>query len=188
MKKKADPLQETTVSSTAAYSGAFMQVRHDSVRLPDGSHSVREYILHPGATVIVACHDDGSLVLERQFRYALGRAFWEFPAGKLDAGEAPLACAQRELREETGLLAKNWRHLGVIHPCIGYSDERLEVFFASGLTQGEVRRDEGEFLEVHSWPRDKLQSAIFSGEITDAKTLAAFLLAQPLLDAPATRA
>lgn len=174
-------LDEHTLSSQSVYDGKLLKVRRDAVRLPDGGEGVREYIQHPGAVVIVAALADGSLVFERQFRYPLRRVFVELPAGKLDAQEAPLACAQRELREETGYIAQHWRHLGVMHPCIGYSDERIEVFLAQGLQHVGHEWDEGEFLEVFSLSPDAAHAAVLAGEITDAKTITALFLALPVL-------
>lgn len=178
-----DPLIERTLSSEQVFDGALLHVRRDRVRLPDGGESVREYVRHPGAVVVVALQADGALVLERQFRYPLRRAFLEFPAGKIDTGEAILACAMRELREETGYEAADWQHVGVMHPCIGYSDERIEIFVASGLRHVGHAWDEGEFLEVLAMPVDAVEEAIHTGRITDAKSITAFYRARPLIHA-----
>lgn len=136
--ERADPLAEHMLTSEQVFRGRLLDVRRDRVSLPDGSEAVREYIHHPGAVVVVAVLDDGQLLFERQFRYPLHRAFLELPAGKLDSAEEPAACAQRELREETGYTAQTWKYLGVMHPCIGYSDERIEIFFAHGLRPGSA--------------------------------------------------
>ncbi len=176
---KRDALHEYTLDSEPVFDGALLKVWRDRVELPDGSHSVREYIRHPGAVVVVALEESGALVFERQFRYPLQRAFLELPAGKIDAGEDILACAQRELREETGFAAAHWEYVGVMHPCIGYSDERIEVFFAHGLSQVERALDAGEFLEVLSLHADEVERAIRGGRITDAKTITAYYLASP---------
>lgn len=179
--RSPDPLTETCIDSRPVFDGVLLKAVRDRVRLPDGQESIREYIRHPGAVVIVALRPDGRLVFERQFRYPLGRSFLELPAGKIDPDEDILDCAQRELREETGYVAACWQHLGVMHPCIGYSDERIEVFFASGLTEVGHQLDAGEFLEVLSFTPDEVVGAIRDGEITDAKTITALFLAQPLL-------
>ena len=174
-----DALHEHTLESEPVYQGALLKVWRDRVELPDGSHSVREYIRHPGAVVVVALDESGALVFERQFRYPLQRAFLELPAGKIDAGEDILACARRELREETGFAAVHWEYVGVMHPCIGYSDERIEVFFAHGLSQTERALDDGEVLEVLSLRTDEVEQAIRTGRITDAKTITAYYLSLP---------
>ena len=131
-------LREETVLSEQVYSGRFLDVRRDQIRLPDGAAAQREYIVHPGAVMVVPLLDDGRLVVERQWRYPLARVMLEFPAGKLDAGEAPLACARRELLEETGFSAREWAYAGVLHNAIAYSDEGLHIYFARGLTAGSM--------------------------------------------------
>lgn len=176
-----DPLVERTLDSEQVFRGVLLDVRRDRVRLPDGGEAVREYVRHPGAVVVVAVRDDGALVFERQFRYPLRRSFLELPAGKIDVGEDILACAKRELREETGFEAAEWRHLGVFHPCIGYSDERIEVFLAQNLTEVGNDLDDEEFLEVLSLPVAEAERAVLRGEITDAKTISALFMALPLL-------
>lgn len=167
----AADLTEHRISGETVYQGGFLDVRRDLVRLPDGQSTGREYIVHPGAVMIVPLLDDGRLLLERQFRYPIGRVMLEFPAGKLDAGEAPLRCAQRELREETGYQAHEWAHAGVLHNAIAYSTEGIEIFFARGLVAGERALDEGEFLELTTLTVDELDRACADGRVTDAKTL-----------------
>ncbi|NMG27493.1 NUDIX domain-containing protein [Aromatoleum evansii] len=176
-----DPLEESELESSPVYDGVLLKVRRDRVSLPDGSESVREYITHPGAVVVVAVLPDGRLVFERQFRYPLRRAFLELPAGKIDAGEELLACARRELREETGYEAAAWQYLGVMHPCIGYSDERIEMFLARDLTHVGDALDDGEFLEILTFTVDEAVRAVMEGVITDAKTITALFRALPLL-------
>ncbi|HJV28270.1 MAG TPA: NUDIX hydrolase [Aromatoleum sp.] len=176
-----DPLEEVELESRSVYDGVLLKVRQDRVVLPDGAESVREYVCHPGAVVVIAVLPDGSLLFERQFRYPLRRAFLELPAGKIDAGEELLGCAQRELREETGYEAGAWLYVGVMHPCIGYSDERIEVFFARDLIHVGDALDDGEFLEVLSLQPQDAIAAIFDGRITDAKTITALFRAMPLL-------
>lgn len=176
-----DPLEESPLESLPVYDGVLLKVRRDRVALPDGSESVREYITHPGAVVVVAVLPDGRLLFERQFRYPLRRAFLELPAGKIDAGEDLLACARRELREETGYDAGAWLYLGVMHPCIGYSDERIEIFLARDLTHVGDALDDGEFLEVLTFSVDEAVRAVMEGVITDAKTITALFRALPVL-------
>ena len=141
-------LTETQLDSALMYDGEFIQVHKDSVRLPDDKTSTREYIKHPGAVAILALLDNGNLVMERQYRYPAQQEFIELPAGKIDQGEDILLCAQRELLEETGYVAREWIHLTTAWPCIGYADERMEYFLARGLTLQERKLDDGEFLEV----------------------------------------
>lgn len=168
-------LREHCLESRSVFEGNFLKVKRDLVRLPDGSQASREYINHPGAVMIVPILDDGRLLLERQFRYPLGRVMLEFPAGKLDAGEAPLHCAQRELLEETGYSATQWAHAGVLHNAIAYSDEGIQIFFARGLTQGQQSLDAGEFLELITLSVAELDALAASGAMTDAKTLIGLL-------------
>lgn len=174
-------LVESEIDSESVFKGALLDVRRDRVRLPDGKESVREYIVHPGAVVVLAFLDDGSLLFERQFRYPLRRVFLELPAGKIDPGEAILDTAQRELLEETGYVAAAWEYLGVMHPCIGYSDERIEIFAARGLHKaGEMQLDHNEFLEVVTLTPQAARQAVWEGRITDAKTISAlFWLDKP---------
>jgi len=164
-------LTEVCTASEALFKGEFLHAQRDTVRLPDGSTGVREYIKHPGAVVIVAWHDDGQIVIERQYRYPVAQVITEFPAGKLDAGEAPLACGQRELLEETGYTARQWAYAGRMHLAIGYSDEVIHIYFARGLSAGERSLDEGEFLDVDRMSVPALLQAVRDGGITDAKTL-----------------
>ena len=163
-------LREDTVSSQELLRGSFLHALRDQVRLPDGSQASREYIRHPGAVVIVAELPDGRYVLERQWRYPLQRAFTEFPAGKLNPGEDPLLCAQRELREETGYQARQWAYAGPVHLAIAYSTEVIHLFFARGLSAGERQLDEGEFLDVFAASFEQLLAWARAGELTDAKT------------------
>jgi len=171
---------ETQASSEVAYKGGLLEVRRDEVRLHDGKTAWREYIVHPGAVMILAFVDDETILLERQFRYPVGREFFELPAGKIDPGEEPLATARRELAEETGHLASSWRRLAVIHPSIGYSTERIEIFLARGLTPCESRLDDEEFLEVFTLPLATAIDWVRTGAITDTKSVAALFWADKL--------
>ncbi len=171
---------ETQLSSEEVFSGCLLKVNVDRVRLPDGSQSVREHIVHPGAVVMLAALDNGKLLFERQFRYPLGQVFLELPAGKIDAGEHPLDTARRELREETGYKAKIWRHLGSMHPCIGYSNERIEFFLARGLSFVCSAPEQGEFLEVIELSLADALLAVRDGEITDGKTITGLFWAEKI--------
>jgi ADP-ribose pyrophosphatase len=140
-------LVETKISGEQVYKGNFLHILRDTVRLPDGKQATREYVLHPGAVVVIALLDDGRVVLERQHRYPVGRVMVEFPAGKLDAGENPQYCGQRELLEETGYSATQWAYAGPMHLAIAYSDEVIHIYFAKGLTLGERKLDDGDRCE-----------------------------------------
>lgn len=173
---------ETRIRSVAAYDGNFLKVRRDDVGLPNGGQAIREYIVHPGAVVVIAMLDDDHVVMERQYRYAVQRVITEFPAGKLDPGENPLACAQRELLEETGYTASEWQHAGDMHLAVGYSDEILHIFFARGLKAGPAQLDPDESLEVVIMQADDVLQACRDGRITDAKSLSCALWLQNVRD------
>jgi ADP-ribose pyrophosphatase len=163
-------LKETRVDGELAYDGSFLKVSRDRVKLPDGKLTQREFIRHPGAVVILALFDDGRVLLERQYRYPNDRVFVEFPAGKIDPGEASLASAKRELEEETGYTATDWHFVCTIHNAIAYSDEHLDLFLARGLTAGPAKLDEGEFLETFTATVPEMLEMVRSGAITDVKT------------------
>jgi ADP-ribose pyrophosphatase len=177
-------LTEHPISSELVYDGKLLHVRRDQVRLPDGGVAEREYIRHPGAVLIIALLDTGELVFERQFRYPLLRDMIELPAGKIDPGEPPLETAKRELLEETGYAASDWRHLSTIHLAIGYSDEHIEIFLAKGLRQQQAKLDDEEFLEVFTLPLATALEWVREGRITDAKTLSGLLWAEKVLQGP----
>jgi len=168
-------LIERLVRAEQVWQGGFLDVRRDTVELPDGASATREYIVHPGAVMVVPLLDDGRLLLERQFRYPMRRVMLEFPAGKKDAGETSLATAVRELAEETGYQAREWALAGILHNAVAYSDEGIDVWFARGLVAGERRLDEGEFIELVSHTDAQLDALAGSGELTDAKTLIGLL-------------
>ncbi len=180
--KQDDPdLTETELASREVYGGKLLHVREDQVRLPDGHESRREYVVHPGAVLVIGLLDNGKLLLERQFRYPLRRVFLELPAGEIDPGEPHLDTARRELREETGYKARNWRYIATIHPCIGYSDEHIEIFLAQGLTYVGHERDHGEFLEVVEMTLADALASVRDGDITDGKTIAGLFWAEKIL-------
>jgi ADP-ribose pyrophosphatase len=164
-------LQETTVESELVYQGLFLKVRRDKARLPDGSIHGREWVVHPGASAILALADDGRVLIERQFRYAMQQVYIEIPAGKIDPGETPLQTARRELLEETGYTAKQWALLTRIHPAIGFTNEIIDIFVARELGARETRNlDHGELLEIDwvsvGWLVDELRA----GRLPDVKT------------------
>ena len=164
-------LRETRLRSEMVYSGNFLQVQRDEVRLPDGKTATREFIRHPGAVVILPVFEDGTVLLERQYRHPVGQIVIEFPAGKIDPGEDILACAQRELQEETGYSASDWQFLCTVHNALGYSDERLEFFIARHLTAGVSRPEEGELIETFRLPLETLMAWVQAGRVTDVKTI-----------------
>jgi len=166
-------LVETRIAAETVFSGRLLEVRRDKVRLPNGDEATREFVVHPGAVLIVPVQDDGRLVLERQFRYPVGRVMLEFPAGKIDPGESPLATAQRELREEAGYTAEFWTKLGTLHPEIGYSTEFIDMYEARGLAFVGASLDDGEFLDVVTMSEDELLVTYDCGGFTDAKSIAA---------------
>jgi ADP-ribose pyrophosphatase len=174
-------LVETRIDSVEILKGSFLHAMRDTVGLPDGTQATREYVIHPGAVMIVAQCDDGNLVLERQYRYPVQAVMVEFPAGKLDPGEDSLACAQRELLEETGYTAREWARAGVLHPVISYSTEFIDIWFARGLTLGARKLDAGEFLDVFTAAPAELLAWCAGGQVTDAKTLTGALWLQNVL-------
>ena len=177
-------LREQQLESTQIFHGKLLDVRRDRVQLPDGQECLREYVRHQGAVVIIALLDDGRLLFVRQFRYPLSRSFLELPAGKIDPGEDIRDTAARELLEETGHCAAEWRHLGVMHPCVGYSDERIEIFLARVLhREAEPTPDSSEFLDVLTLSLTEAMAAVQSGAITDAKTLSGLLWAEKVVTA-----
>jgi ADP-ribose pyrophosphatase len=171
-------LRERTVASEQVWQGRFLDVRRDTVALPNGAQTTREYIVHSGAVMVVPVLEDGRLVMERQFRYPLRRVMLEFPAGKIDAGESPFVCGVRELEEETGYRAAEWARAGILHNAMAYSDEGIEIWFARGLTRGAAKLDDEEFLEIVTHSEAEIEALCANGDITDAKTLVGLLWLQ----------
>ncbi len=164
-------VKEVKTSSERVFDGNFLHVDRDSVTTASGLSRTREYIRHPGASVIIALFEDQTVLLEFQWRQPCEKAFWELPAGKLDPNEMPAICAKRELEEETGYRASEWFYLGKIHNAIGYSNEHLEFFLAKSLKAGARHLDEGECLDVFRVPFEELRQMVLNGEITDVKTI-----------------
>ncbi|WP_423196532.1 MULTISPECIES: NUDIX domain-containing protein [unclassified Cupriavidus] len=164
-------LTETCVASATIHRGKFLTLRHDIVRLPDGKQAGREYVLHPGAVMMIPLFDDGTVLMERQFRYPIGEVMVEFPAGKLDPEEGAQRCGERELLEETGYRAARWDYLTRIHPVISYSTEFIDLFLARDLTAGQAALDDGEFLETFITPAGQVIDWVRQGRITDVKTI-----------------
>ncbi len=176
-----DHLRETPLDTQGVFEGRFLRVWRDTVRLPDGAQAVREYIKHSGAVMVIPLLDNGRVLMERQWRTPMRRVMTEFPAGKLDAGEAWLACAARELREETGFRAREWAYIGSINNAISYSDEIIHLAFARGLEAGQRELDEHEFLEVFEAEPHDLLERVRSGAITDVKTVIGVFWLEKLL-------
>lgn len=163
-------LEEKTLSSRQIFRGRYLKVEQDQVQAPDGKTYVREYILHPGAAMMIPLLSNGNVVMVHQYRHAVKQVFLEFPAGKRDRGEESLLTAQRELKEETGYEAKDWKFLTTIHPVIGYSNEHIDLFLARDLVVVPQQLDAGEFLEVVEVAPGELMKFVREGKVTDVKT------------------
>ena len=160
----------------------MIYVQRDQIRLPSGREGFREFVVHPGAVIILPMLDNGHLVLERQFRYPLQQVFIELPAGKIDPGESLLLTGQRELKEETGYSANTWTYLGFQHPCIGYSTEAIHMFLARDLSLGDTKRDLDENLQIFDWSVQDCMDAVQQGLITDGKTIIALMWLEKYLN------
>ena len=171
-------MTEKTLTTQEVYHGRIIRVRRDEVLLPNGNTSVREVVEHPGGVGILALEEDGSVLLVRQYRYAVGRHLWEIPAGKREKGEEPFVTAQRELAEEVGATAAKWTDLGQIIASPGCYAEVLYLYLAEGLTFGAQHLDQDEFLQVQFVPFAEVVEQCMRGELQDGKTVTAVLKAK----------
>ncbi len=169
-------MMEKTIKSEIAYQGPFLKVQRDLVELPDSKTFTREFILHPGAALTICINEKKEFLVSKQYRHAVGRVVWEFPAGKRDGTEDSLATAHRELREETGLIAEDMDKIGRLHPCVGYANEFIDVFLVTKFKIGPASPDVGEQIESEWMSKQRLVGLINSGELTDGKSLAALTL------------
>lgn len=163
-------LEEKILSSQQIFQGRYLKVERDQVEAPDGKIYTREYILHPGAAMMIPLLSNGNVVMIHQYRHAVKQVFLEFPAGKRDANENTLTTAQRELQEETGYVAKDWKFLTTIHPVIGYSNEHIDLYLAQNLNLTQRQLDHGEFIEVIEVPPQDLMQFVRDGKVSDVKT------------------
>ncbi|PIS11941.1 MAG: ADP-ribose pyrophosphatase [Bdellovibrio sp. CG10_big_fil_rev_8_21_14_0_10_47_8] len=174
-------LLEKSLSSEVVFDGLFLKIWRDEVELSTGATTFREYVKHPGAALVVPLLENGNLLMIYQYRHSVGQTFLEFPAGKCDPGEKAEQTALRELREEVGLETTNIRHLTHIHPVIGYSNERIDLFLAKDFKQVPDHRDADELLELIEVSPQDLKEKIWAHEVTDVKTqIAAFWLFREL--------
>lgn len=168
-------LEEELIEKNYVYNGRIINVRNDSVALPNGRTAQREVVEHNGGAGILAVDEEGYTYLVRQFRYPFGTTMLEIPAGKIDKGESPLATATRELTEETGFIADSIAPLGEVYPTVGYSSEIIYIYLATGLHKGIASPDADEFLQVLRLPIDEAYHLVMNGEIKDSKTVVAIL-------------
>ena len=173
-------MQEHKLSSEMKFDGKLIKVTYDVAEV-NGKEAWREVVHHPGASAVVAIDEENRIIMEKQFRYALNDYLLEIPAGKLDAGEAPLVGAKRELEEETGIIASEWISLGTIATSPGFCNEVIHLYVAKGLSKGEIHWDEDEYVEVERYTFDELLQRIKEEKIKDSKSLSALLLAMPYL-------
>ena len=174
-------VKEKTISSDRIYTGKVISLKVDTVEIDNKGYKKREIVEHPGAVAIVAITEDNKVVLVKQFRKPIEQVIWELPAGKLEIGESPKECAIRELKEETGYSAKNLKLLHKFFTSAGFSNQKIYIFLATGLTKGEPDFDDDEFIEKYEIDINEAQNMVIKNEIEDAKTSIGILLAQELI-------
>lgn len=175
-------LTEKTLSSTEIYNGAVLKLKVDEVLLPNGETAKREIVVHNGAVCVLPIDDEGYVYMVRQYRYPFSEAMLEIPAGKLDSPDEDwLSAAKRELSEEVGLTASDFRYIGDIRPSVAIFTEVIHMYFARGLQKGKQHLDDDEFLNVEKYKLSELVEMVLKGEITDGKTIAAVLKVNELL-------
>ncbi len=175
-------LKEKKIKSENIFNGVLLNVKKDMVELPNGKETVREYIVHPGAVVLVAFLPNGNIILERQFRYPAGEIFIELPAGKIDVGENLEDTAKREMAEETGYHPNNLEYMGKLYPGIGYSDEVIYIYKAYDLEKRNISCDDDEFIEIFDVPFQTAYQMVMDGEIVDAKSMIGIIIVKEKLD------
>lgn len=173
--------EEKTIDRKHIYQGNIIRIESLTVTLPDGKEATRDMVSHPGASVIIPLNENGELYMVRQYRKPIDRVSLEIPAGKLDKGEDPAICAERELKEETGLSAEKIKHLISVHSTPGFCNEVLHIYLATGLKEGKQCSDEDEFITCEKIPVGELLNMIMAGGITDAKTIIGILMADRIL-------
>lgn len=174
-------VEEKTISSDRIYTGKIVSLRVDTVELPDHKYQKREIVEHGGAVGIVAVNDKNEILLVKQFRKPIENVLWEIPAGRLEKGENPKDCAMRELKEETGYSAQNIKLIHQFYTSAGFSNEKLYIYLATNLSKGDMKLDEGEYLDVHTVTLDEALNMVLSNEIKDAKTSIGVLMCRELL-------
>ena len=174
-------IEEKTISSDRIYTGKTISLKVDTVEVPNRGYQKREIVEHNGAVGIVAITSENKVVLVKQYRKAIEKELWEIPAGKIEIGESPKECAIRELKEETGYSAENMKLIHKFYTSAGFSNQKIYIFLAENLIQGERDLDEDEFLEVYEIDKDKVYNMIEKNEIEDAKTSIGMLLIKELI-------
>ena len=174
--------EEKTISEKHIYTGNIISVELVTVSLPDGRQATRDLVMHPGASAVVPLNEKGEIYMVRQFRKPIEKESLEIPAGKLDKGEDPRICAERELKEETGLSAGNITHIVSVHSTPGFSNEILHIYAATGLMEGESCADSDEFISTEKYSVGQLTDMVLKGEITDAKSIIGILMADKIIN------